>query len=245
MCVVCSCVVGWVVVVVVVGVASRFDCLSLFPKSISLESYFEPSCAVVSQVVSLVSSLMSLLILVGCTCELMSSAHLLGSLPCFGYRFGLVNIAGFQLEISFAQHTSPSRCLTIIVACLQCILFCLTIHEVIPVAASKSYCSHCAVDPRCQFVFRVVVWNFVERVVAVRFVAAFFLLIGVLGGWVQSSSSSAISSTLAACAAAGYLHGFLFVCMIILIIRRCVVWVSCSSLQSSSGVMVSPWRRRD
>ena len=40
------------------------------------------------------------------------------------------------------------------------------------------------------------------------------------GSW---GSPSAISSTLLACAAAGHLPHLLFVCMILLIIRRCVV----------------------
>ena len=42
-----------------------------------------------------------------------------------------------------------------------------------------------------------------------------------LGSW---SSTSAVSSTLAECADAWPLPVFLCVCMIILIIRRCVVW---------------------
>ena len=94
-------------------------------------------------------------------------------------------------------------------------------------------CSHSAVDPRFQFVFWLVVSNFVEKGVAVFVVTAFFLLGGIRGvgfsrvilrlavrSW---SSPSAISSTLASCAAAERLPEFLFVCMIIPIIR-CVVW---------------------
>ena len=74
MCVVCSCVVGWVVVVV-----GRVVCLSLLlTKSLSLESHLEPSCGVVSQVVSLVRSLLSLLVLVGCRYALTSSFPYLG-----------------------------------------------------------------------------------------------------------------------------------------------------------------------
>ena len=52
---VCSCVVGWVVVVVLVVVAGRADCLSLlFMKSPSIASHFELSSAVANQVMSLV-----------------------------------------------------------------------------------------------------------------------------------------------------------------------------------------------
>ena len=55
MLVVWLCVVGWIVVVVVIGAVSRVGCLSLLlMKSFSMASHFEPSPAVVSQVVSLV-----------------------------------------------------------------------------------------------------------------------------------------------------------------------------------------------
>ena len=51
MYVVCSCVVGWVVVVVLAAVVGRAGCLSLlFVKSLSIASYFEVSSAVVSQI---------------------------------------------------------------------------------------------------------------------------------------------------------------------------------------------------
>ena len=61
-----SCVVGWVVVVVLVEVVGRAGCLSLlFMKSLSMASHFEVSSAVVSQVMSLVGSLLSLLVLSG------------------------------------------------------------------------------------------------------------------------------------------------------------------------------------
>ena len=62
-----SCVVGWVVVVVVIGVVGRAGCLILLlMKSLSLASHFDLSFAVVSKVVSLVRSLLSLLDLFGC-----------------------------------------------------------------------------------------------------------------------------------------------------------------------------------
>ena len=65
-CVVCSSVVGLVVVVVVVavmGVVGRIGYLSLLrTKSLSTEPQLEPSCPVVSEVVSFVRSLFSLLI---------------------------------------------------------------------------------------------------------------------------------------------------------------------------------------
>lgn len=65
--VVLSCVVSWVVVVVVIGVVGRAGCLSpLLAKSHSMEFRFELSCAVVSEVVSLVRSVLSLLDLAGC-----------------------------------------------------------------------------------------------------------------------------------------------------------------------------------
>ena len=55
MLVVWLCVVGWIVVVVVIGAVGRVGCLSLLlMKSFSIASHFEPSPAVVSQVVSLV-----------------------------------------------------------------------------------------------------------------------------------------------------------------------------------------------
>ena len=56
-----SCVVGWVVVVVVIGVVSRAGFLSLLlVKSLSVASHFELSSAAMSQVMSLVRSLLSL-----------------------------------------------------------------------------------------------------------------------------------------------------------------------------------------
>ena len=69
MYVVWSCVAGWVVVVVVIGGADRVGCLSLpLMKSLFIAFHFEPSSAVVSQVVSLMRSLVvSLLVLVGCS----------------------------------------------------------------------------------------------------------------------------------------------------------------------------------
>ena len=57
----------------------RIGCLSLMlTKSLAKESRFEVSCAVVSQVVSFVSPLLSLKALVGCRCTSRSSSHLLG-----------------------------------------------------------------------------------------------------------------------------------------------------------------------
>ena len=61
------CVVGWVVVVVVIGVVGRPGCLSLLlMKSLPMASPHELSSAVVSRVVSLVRSLFSLLDLSDC-----------------------------------------------------------------------------------------------------------------------------------------------------------------------------------
>ena len=55
------CVVGWVVLFVVIGVAGRAGCLGLLPvEPLSMASHFELSSAVVSQVISLVRSLPSL-----------------------------------------------------------------------------------------------------------------------------------------------------------------------------------------
>ena len=62
-----SCVVGWVVVVVLVEVVGRAGCLTLlFLTSVLIASHFESFSAVVSQVMSLVRSLLSLLVLPGC-----------------------------------------------------------------------------------------------------------------------------------------------------------------------------------
>ena len=64
-----------------------------------------------------------------------------------------------------------SLCMAIMLACFQYIL-----------ALSKDprrdsiYRSHCAVDPRFQFVLWLVVWNFAERGVSVCVVAASFVL---------------------------------------------------------------------
>ena len=102
--VVCSCVVGWVVVVVVMEVAGRVGCLSLLAKVVFHESHVKPSCAAVSQLVSLVRSLLSRWTLVGCNYELMSPSHLLASCPCFWYTFCLVDIAIFQLDRSSVSH---------------------------------------------------------------------------------------------------------------------------------------------
>ena len=88
--VVWSCVVGWVVVVVKLGVVVRAGCWRLlFVKSLSIASHFELSSAVVSKVMSLVRSLSSLLDLSGCT---QSSSHLLAGLPCFRCPFCLVGV---------------------------------------------------------------------------------------------------------------------------------------------------------
>ena len=86
--VVCSCLVGWAVIVVVIWVVGRAGCLSLvLMKLLSTASHFELSSAVVGQVMSLVRSLLSLLVLSGCKWMLKSSSHLLAALPCFQYPF--------------------------------------------------------------------------------------------------------------------------------------------------------------
>ena len=95
-CVVCSCVVGlamsWRM-----GVVGRVGCLSLlFTKSLSIESHFEPSGAVVSQVVSLVTSLFSLLILFGCRYVLMSA--------CLSWMVFLVSVTFFCPDHTHKAH---------------------------------------------------------------------------------------------------------------------------------------------
>ena len=66
-CVVRSCVVGWTVVVVLVEVVGRAGCLSLlFMKWLPIATHCEVSSAAVSQVMSFVRSLLSLLVLFGC-----------------------------------------------------------------------------------------------------------------------------------------------------------------------------------
>ena len=92
-----SCDVGWVVVVVVIGVVGRVGCLHLLlMKLLSIGSHFELSSAVVSQLMSLVRSLLFLLVLSGCKQMSSSSRHLLAGLPCLRCHFCLVDIAGFQ-----------------------------------------------------------------------------------------------------------------------------------------------------
>ena len=87
------------------GDGSRVGCLSLLhAKSLPMESHLE----------SLVRSLLSLFV---CRYALMSSSHLLASLPCFRYPFCLVDIAGLQMEVSFVQR--PVWYLAIIIACFQ------------------------------------------------------------------------------------------------------------------------------
>ena len=65
--VVCSCVVGWVVVVVLADVVGRAGCLSLlFMKSLSIAFQFEVSSAVVSQIMPPARLLLSPLVLSDC-----------------------------------------------------------------------------------------------------------------------------------------------------------------------------------
>ena len=60
--VVWSCVVGWVVVVVVIKIVGRAGCLSLLPvKSLSIASHVQLSSAVESRVMSLVRPFLHLL----------------------------------------------------------------------------------------------------------------------------------------------------------------------------------------
>ena len=90
-----SCVVGWVVAVVVTGVVGRAGCLSLLlMMSLSTASNFELSSAEVSTVVSLVRSLSSLLVLSGCKKMLRSSSHLLAGLNSFRYPFAWLILLG-------------------------------------------------------------------------------------------------------------------------------------------------------
>ena len=174
--VVCSCVVGWVVMQSLS--LSRVGCLGLLKTtSRSFESHFEPDCAVVSQVVSRVRSLLSRSVLVGCTRALMSS-HLL---PVF-LASGTLSawLVSLQLETSFVQCSS--WCLAIVSACFKFILLCLrSASTCCQQVICCVRCSHYVVDPWFQFVFWLVVWNFVEGGVALCVVAAFFLLVGVLG----------------------------------------------------------------
>ena len=81
--VVCSCVVGWVVVVVLADVVGCAGCLSLlFMKSLSIAFQFEVSSAVVSQIMPPARLLLSPLVLSDCELVLRSSSHLLIGLPC-------------------------------------------------------------------------------------------------------------------------------------------------------------------
>ena len=84
----CSCVVGWVVVVVLAEVMGRAGRVRLpFMKKLSIASHSEVSSAVVNQVMSLVKSMSCPVILVGCRRELMSSSHPLAGLPCLQCPF--------------------------------------------------------------------------------------------------------------------------------------------------------------
>ena len=174
-------------------------------------SHVKPSTAVVSLVVSFVSSLLSLLALVGSRYALKSSSHLLISLPCSRYPVCVVDVAGFQLEMSFVQR--PSWCLAIIRACFQYVLLYLRIHDVIPLASNRSpalHGSHHVVVPRFQFVFWLIVWNFVEGgswmlsscSLGSLWVGFSRVVLRLAVGW---GSPSPVSSTLVACAAAGHL----------------------------------------
>ena len=115
--------------------SGRVKCWLLEPAACKIAFHGVPFRSVVSQVVSFARSLLSLLVLVGCRCALMSSSHLLACLPCFRYPFCLVDIAEFHLEISLVQ---PSWCLAIFLARLQYILLFLRIHDVIQFAANRS-----------------------------------------------------------------------------------------------------------
>ena len=67
MCVVCPKDVGLALGGVAIVVAGLVDCLTLLvTKSLSIASHFEPSSAVVSHVVSFVTSLLPACTLVGC-----------------------------------------------------------------------------------------------------------------------------------------------------------------------------------
>ena len=84
---VCSCVVGWVVVVVLVQVVGGAGCFSLlFMKSLSIASHFELSSAEVSHVMSLevfrvCGNLVAWLILLGSSWRRASSSGLRGAWP--------------------------------------------------------------------------------------------------------------------------------------------------------------------
>ena len=80
-------------------------------------------------------------------------------------------------------------------------------------------CSHCAVDPWLQFVFWLIVWRFVEGGVPVCVVAAFFVLVGVVVVVLSRSSPCSLSGSRVR---RGSPACFFVVCIIILIIRRCV-----------------------
>ena len=72
-------------------------------KSLSIGTHFEPFCAVVSRVMSHLSSLWDLS---GCRYASRSSSHLLAGIPCFRYPSCLVDVAGLQLETSLVQRSS-------------------------------------------------------------------------------------------------------------------------------------------
>ena len=124
-----------VVVIVIVGLVGWSSLL--FTKSLSMESHFKPSILCrgepgrVVREIDVVSGALE-----GSRDALMSSSHILAGFPCLPYLFCLVDTAGFHFEVSFFQRSS--WCSAIILACFQCILLCLRVHDVISLAAIRS-----------------------------------------------------------------------------------------------------------
>ena len=127
----------------------------------------------------------------------------------------------------------------IILACVQYFLFCLRTLDVIRLTANRSSAVSVARTVWSTHAWLVlVVWIVVWTSSKEALLSASWLLSACslrpwwLGSVVSFSGSlsitwgspSAVASTTAACAGAGHLLAFLFVCVIILIIRRCVVW---------------------
>ena len=120
-----SCVVSWVVVVVVTRVVGRAGCLSLrLLKSLSIASHFELSFAVASQVMSLVRSLLSLLDLISSlrVSTLLSSSALVYH-TC--RHLGARDISPTSPLLLQAHHTASASWSPSIIH-LTCFISCIT-----------------------------------------------------------------------------------------------------------------------
>ena len=149
--------------------------------------------------------------------------------------FCLVHIAGSQLEMSFVQ--SPSWCLPNKLICFPFILLCLRINDVSPFAANKScawWVARTMKPTRGSSSSSSSSFGTTSKGRSMSASSAFCLIVGVLEVGLSRvvlrlavgvvGSSSATSSTFAACEAVEHLGDVLFVCMIILLVCRCVVW---------------------